>query len=71
MTTFKQRIYALGLACFDIEKDLEIFDCLSVDNNEQYLRRALYRVRIELSGLQRYAEMVDEETKNDNTYSKN
>ena len=63
MTAFKQRLEHLGEKCFDIEKDLEIFDCLSVDNNEQSLRRALYRVRIELNGLRRYAEMVDEETK--------
>ena len=60
MNTFKQRIEVLANSCFDIEKDLQLFNCMSVDNSEQYLRRALYRVRIELHSLQRYAEMVDE-----------
>lgn len=58
---FKNDIKVLSNQCFDIEDKLQSFFCANVDNSEQNLRRELYRIRIAINGLTRYAEMVDEE----------
>lgn len=62
MKSFEKQIKGLNDACFDIEEQLTYLSCMpGDDNNEQFLRRELYRVRIALGGLKRYAQIVDEE----------
>lgn len=61
--SFKNDIKVLSNQCFSIEDKLESFFFGGHDNQEQNLRRELYRIRIAINGLTRYAEMVDEERK--------
>lgn len=57
---FKDKIKKLSEQCFCIEHSLELFNFNHPDNDEQYLRRELYKIRCDILSLVRYAEMVDE-----------
>ena len=58
--TFRRRIDNLSSVCFDIEKSLPLFDIFNENSESQDLRRALYRIRVEINSLLNRAKDVDD-----------